>query len=51
MDAVADFWAVLGALAVIVLPLALAGWLLGRSARREPFRHAVSGKMPPDEER
>ena len=32
----ADLWGVLGALASIVLPLALAGWLLARPVRRAP---------------
>jgi hypothetical protein len=27
-------WGVLGALATLVLPMALAGWLLGRPSRR-----------------
>ena len=37
----AEVWAALGALAVIVLPLALAAWLLTRSDGRGP-----RGKMP-----
>ncbi len=37
----AGVWGALGALAVIVLPLALAAWLLARSDGRGP-----RGKMP-----
>jgi hypothetical protein len=37
----AEIWSALGALAVILLPLALAGWLLARSDRR-----VSRGKMP-----
>ena len=29
----ADLWGALGALATIVIPMALAGWLLGRKER------------------
>lgn len=46
-----DLWGVLGALATLVLPMALAGWLLGRPTRRprrpRPDRH---GKIPGKEE-
>jgi hypothetical protein len=45
-----DLWGVLLALAVIVLPLALAGWLLGRSRHGSGERDeapAGRGKMPP----
>ena len=41
-----DLWAILGTLATIVLPMALAGWLLGRPQRRPPPDRR--GKMPPD---
>jgi hypothetical protein len=37
----ADLWAALGALAAIVLPMALAGWLLARPPRERRRR------MPP----
>jgi len=37
----AGVWSALGVLVVIVLPLALAGWLLARSDRR-----LSRGKMP-----
>jgi hypothetical protein len=43
----AEVWGALGALAVIILPLALAAWLLARSdgpRRRSP--HRPHGKMP-----
>lgn len=46
-----DLWGVLGALATVVVPMVLAGWLLGRPARRPgrppPDRH---GKIPGKEE-
>jgi hypothetical protein len=38
---VAEVWSALGALAVVVAPLALAAWLLARSVGRGP-----RGKMP-----
>jgi hypothetical protein len=47
----ADLWGVIGALAALLLPLALAGWLLGlddRRERRRSRRQAADshGKMP-----
>ncbi len=40
-----DTWYVLAALAVLVLPMLLAGWLLRRDERRRGRR--LRGKMPP----
>jgi hypothetical protein len=40
---VAGIWGALGALAVIVVPMALAGWLLARADRSRRRPH---GKMP-----
>jgi hypothetical protein len=39
----AEVWGVLGALLVIVAPLLLAAWLLGRTGAP---RHRAHGKMP-----
>lgn len=46
-----DLWAVLGALAAFVLPMALAWWLLRgpRGGERPPSRS--HGKMPAEKER
>jgi flagellar biogenesis protein FliO len=38
----------LGALAAVVLPIALAGWLLTRLQRRKPESDDARGKMPSD---
>lgn len=46
-----DLWAVLGALAAFVLPMVLAGWLLGRPARGARPRQGEHGKMPREEDR
>jgi hypothetical protein len=47
-----ELWAVLGVLATIVLPMALAGWLLGRPDRRAgPPPPGPRGKMPADDPR
>jgi len=46
-----DLWAVLGAFAVVVLPLALAWWLLGRPPRSARPRQGEHGKMPREEKR
>jgi hypothetical protein len=48
---VGEIWAVLGALAIVVLPMALAGWLLGRPPRGARPRQDAHGKMPAEEER
>jgi hypothetical protein len=41
-----ELWAVLGTLAIIVLPMVLAGWLLGRpSSDRVPPPADPRGKM------
>jgi hypothetical protein len=44
---VAEIWGALGALAVLVVPMALAGWLLAR-VDRPPHRsrRRPHGKMP-----
>jgi hypothetical protein len=44
--AMADGWGMLGALAAIVLPMALAGWLLKRPQREQRGREDARGKMP-----
>jgi hypothetical protein len=46
---VSDLWSVLGSLLAFVVPMALAWWLLGRPARRDPRDDARRrrGKMPP----
>jgi hypothetical protein len=42
-----DFWGTFAALAAIVVPLALAWWLLGRPQRRRPSDASRGrGKMP-----
>ena len=42
-----DVWGVLGALLVIVVPLVLAAWLLGRTDRSQRrSRRRPHGKMP-----
>jgi hypothetical protein len=48
---VTDLWAVLGALAVVLLPLVLAWWLLGRPPRRGIVHPEVRGNMSDQEER
>jgi hypothetical protein len=47
----ADFWAVLGALAAVVLPMALAWWLLGRTPRGNRSTTGSRGNMPSKEDR
>lgn len=47
----ADLWAVLGALATVVLPMALAWWLLGRKPRGSKPTTGSRGNMPSEEER
>jgi hypothetical protein len=48
---VTDLWGMLGALAAVLLPLALAGWLLGRTRRQAAPRRKLHGKMPREEDR
>ena len=40
-------WLLLAALTAVAVPLALAGWLLGRPERRPKDAAARRGKMPP----
>ncbi len=46
-----DLWAVLGALAAVVLPMVLAWWLLGRPPQAGGSRREPRGKMPGEEDR
>lgn len=46
-----DLWAILGTLATIVLPMALAGWLLGRPSKRHSSRRDPRGNMRRHEDR
>ena len=46
-----DLWAVIGALAVVVLPIALAWWLLGRPSRSSAARPDPRGNMHDKKER
>jgi hypothetical protein len=48
---VSEGWAVLVALAAVVLPLLLAWWLLGRGLHRGEPRQEPRGKMPRQEDR
>ncbi|MCA0240908.1 MAG: hypothetical protein LCI02_08595 [Proteobacteria bacterium] len=43
----ADVWGALGALAAVVLPMALAGWLLTRPARPARPTRGPRRRMPP----
>jgi hypothetical protein len=47
----ADLWAVLGALAAVVLPLLLAWWLVGRGLNTRGSRRQPDGKIRREEER
>lgn len=49
--ALADLWGALGALAAVVLPMALAWWLLGRKPGRGGSATRSRVKMPGEEER
>ena len=42
-----EFWGMVGALEVFLLPLALAWWLLLRGERRQDDAARRRGKMPP----
>jgi hypothetical protein len=43
-----DFWAAIAALFAVVVPMLLAGWLLGRPQRRRPRdTRRERGKIPP----
>ncbi|MBI3155947.1 MAG: hypothetical protein HYZ20_11105 [Burkholderiales bacterium] len=46
-----DLWAVLGAVGAVVLPMALAWWLLDRRPTRTDLRRDAHGKMPGEKER
>ena len=46
-----DLWSALGALAAIVLPMALAGWLLGRTPKQPPPHTDRRGNMRGKEDR